>query len=89
MTTAVIYSLGHGLGTSSVVPKSTQPSTLGSEMVKRVSAYGLSNNNNGDDRCGWQLLIFGRLTAQVNFLQCFNAVGWAAACKKLSGGVLA
>ena len=50
-TAAVIYSLGHGLRTFTAVPRSTQPSTL-SGTVKRVSAYGLSNNNNGDGGCG-------------------------------------
>ena len=45
------YSLGHGLRTFAVVPRSTQPTTLRG-TVKRVSAYGLSNNNNGDGGCG-------------------------------------
>ena len=49
---AVIYSLGHGLCTFTAVPRSTQPSTLRG-MVKWVSAYGLSNNNNGNGGCGW------------------------------------
>jgi len=31
-------------------------------------AYGLSNNNNGDDGCGWWLPVFGGLTAQVDWL---------------------
>ena len=42
-TTTAIYSLGHGLCTSTAVPRSTQPSTLRG-MVKWVSAFGLSNN---------------------------------------------
>jgi len=36
--------LGHGLHTLTAVPRSTQPSTL-RDMVKWVSAFGLSNNN--------------------------------------------
>ena len=40
------------LCTFTAVPKQTQPSTLRG-TVKRVSAYGLSNNNNGDGGCGW------------------------------------
>ena len=35
----------------SAVPRSTQPSTLRG-TVKRVSAFGLSNNNSGDGGCG-------------------------------------
>ena len=50
-TAAEIYSLGHGLCTFTAVPRSTQPSTLRG-TVKWVSAYGLSNNNNGDGGCG-------------------------------------
>jgi len=46
------------------VPRSTQPSTLRG-TVKRVSAYGLSNNNNSDGICEWKLPVFGKLTAQV------------------------
>jgi len=42
--TITIYSLGHGLHTTTAVPRSTQPSTLRG-MVKWVSAFGLSNNN--------------------------------------------
>jgi len=42
--TTTIYSLGHGLGTLTAVPRSTQPSTLRG-MAKWVSAFGLSNNN--------------------------------------------
>jgi len=44
--------------TFTAVLRSTQPSTL-RWTVKLVSAYGLSNNNNGDGGCGWQLPIFG------------------------------
>jgi len=44
-TAAAIYSLGHGLCTFTAVPTSTQPSTIHG-TVKRVSAHGLSNNNN-------------------------------------------
>jgi len=65
-TAAAIYSLGHGLCTFTAVPRSTQPSTLRG-AAKCVSAYGLSNINNGDDGgCGWLLPIFGGLAAQVN-----------------------
>ena len=46
------YSLEHGLCTFTAVLTSTQPSTLRG-TVKWVSAYGLSNNNNGDGGCGW------------------------------------
>jgi len=67
MTAAAIYSLGHGLRTFTAVPRSTQPSKLRG-TVKRVSAYGLSNNNNGEGGCGWQQPSFGRLTAQVDWL---------------------
>jgi len=66
-TAAAIYSLGHGLHTFTVVPRSTQPATLRG-TVKRVSAYALSNNNNGDGGCERQLPIFGGLTAQVDWL---------------------
>ena len=48
-TAAAIYSLGHGLCTSSAMPRSTQPSTL----RDMVSAFGLSNNNNDDGGFGW------------------------------------
>ena len=51
-TAAVIYSLEYGLCTFTAVLRSTQPSTLRG-TVKWVSAYGLSNNNNGDGGCGW------------------------------------
>jgi len=44
---AAIHSLGHGLRTSAAVLRATQPSTL-CGTVKWVSAYGLSNNNNGE-----------------------------------------
>jgi len=50
-TAAAIYSLGHELCTFTAVLRSTQPSTLRG-TVKLVSAYGLSNNNNGDGECG-------------------------------------
>jgi len=40
------------LCTFTAVLRSTQPSTLHG-TVKWVSAYRLSNNNNGDDGCGW------------------------------------
>ena len=50
-TAAAIYSLEHGLCTFTAVLRSTQPSTPRG-TVKRVSAYGLSNNNNGDGGCG-------------------------------------
>ena len=50
-TAAAIYSLGHWLHTFTGVPRLTQPSTLCGK-VKRVSAYGLSNNDNGDGGCG-------------------------------------
>jgi len=43
-TATAMYSLGHGLRILPAVLKSTQPSTL-RWMVKRVSAFGLSNNN--------------------------------------------
>jgi len=39
-----------------------------SPIGKWVSAYELSNNNNGDGECGWYMPIFGRLTAQVDWL---------------------
>ena len=45
-------SLGHGLHNFTTVLRSTQPSTLRGTVIW-VSAYGLSNNNNGDDGCGW------------------------------------
>jgi len=51
-TAAAIYSLEHGLCTFTAPLGSTQPSTL-CGMVEWVSAYGLSNNNNGDGGCGW------------------------------------
>jgi len=41
-----------GLYTFTAVPRLTQPSTLRG-MVKWISAYGMSNNNNGDGGCGW------------------------------------
>jgi len=44
-TAAAIYSLEHGLCTFTAVLRSTQPSTLRGTVK---SAYGLSNNNNGD-----------------------------------------
>jgi len=44
-TAAAIYSLEHGLCTFTAVLRSTQPSTLRGTVE---SAYGLSNNNNGD-----------------------------------------
>ena len=50
-TAAAICSLGHRLCTFSAVSKSTQPSIIRG-TVKWVSAYGLSNNNNGDGGCG-------------------------------------
>jgi len=51
-TAVAICSLGHGLWTFTAVPKSIQPSTLHGK-AKRVSAYGLSNNDNVDGGCGW------------------------------------
>ena len=45
------YSLEHRLRNFTAVPRSTQPSILHG-TVKWVSAYGLSNNNNGDGGCG-------------------------------------
>ena len=45
------WNLGNRLRTFTAVPRSTQPSTLRG-TVKRVSAYVLSNNNNGDGGCG-------------------------------------
>ena len=42
-TATAIYSLGHRLCTFTAVPRSTRPSTL-REMLKWVSAFGLSNN---------------------------------------------
>jgi len=50
-TATAIYSLRYGLHTFTAVPRSIQPSTL-REMVKWVSAYGLSNYNNGNGGCG-------------------------------------
>jgi len=50
-TATAIYSLRYGLQTFTAVPRSIQPSTL-REMVKWVSAYGLSNYNNGNGGCG-------------------------------------
>ena len=50
-TAAAIYSLGQGLRTFTAVSRSIQLSILRG-MVKRVSGYGLSNNNNGDGGCG-------------------------------------
>jgi len=64
---AAIYSIGHGLRTFTAVPRSTQLSTLRG-TVKWISAYGLSNNNNGDGGCGWYLPIFGGITAKVDWL---------------------
>ena len=49
-TAAAIYSLGHGLRTFTAALRSTQPSTFRG-TVQCVSAYGLSNNNNGDGGC--------------------------------------
>ena len=43
-TATAMYSLGHGLRTLPAVPRSTQASTL-CGTVKRVSAFGMSNNN--------------------------------------------
>ena len=79
-TAAAIYSLGYGLHTFTAAPRSTQPSTL-REIVKWLWAYGL-NNNNGDGGCGWQLPIFGRLTAQVDWLDL--RVGGHPACSLYS-----
>jgi len=59
--TTTIYGLWHGLHAFTAVPRSTQPSTL-CGMVKWVSTFGLSNNNNGG--CDfWQPT--GGLTARV------------------------
>ena len=55
------------LRTFTAVSRSTQPSIL-RKTIKWVSAYGLSNNNNGDGACGWQQPIFGEITVQVNWL---------------------
>ena len=52
---AAIYSLGYGLRTFTAVLKSTHPSTVRG-TVKWISAYGLSNNNNGDGGCGWMMM---------------------------------
>ena len=52
VTAAAIDRIGHGLCTFTVLPRSTQPSTLRG-MVKEVSAYRMSNNNNGNGGCGW------------------------------------
>ena len=77
ITTAAIYSLGHGLRTCIptlrtfiAVRRSTQPSTLRGT----VNEYQLNSNSNrliltnGDGECGWQQPIFGGLTAQVKRL---------------------
>jgi len=41
---------------------------LGHGLCTFTAAYVLSNNNNGDGGCGWQLSISGGLTTQVDWL---------------------
>jgi len=61
---------GCAVRTFSAVPRLTvQPSTLRG-TIKWVSAYGLSNNNNGDGGCGCMhgSSQFSGLTSQVDWL---------------------
>jgi len=52
-----IYGLGHGLLTFAAVPS-----------LDWLSAYWLSNNDNGNGGCGRWLPVFGGLAAQVSWL---------------------